>query len=472
MREPEVKWELYEMFQAFLQAPIYHLVLEGLLMMWVLWLIFRKSYNPQEKTILTEKEKEELIAEWTPEPLVPDVDDDHPALHPKIVSGKLGKEVVVNSVHCINVATHNYLGMIENPKVEEAAIKSLRKYGVGSCGPRGFYGTIDVHLDLESRIAKFIGVEEAVLYSYGFATIASAIPAYSKRGDVIFVDEGVNFAIQKGLQASRSDVRYFKHNDMDDLERLLKLQEVDDIKNPKKAKVTRRFLIVEGIYTNYGDICPLPKLVNLKNKYKVRLFIDENVSFAVLGDSGRGVTEHYGISTDEADLICASLEYAIGSNGGFACGTSFVVDHQRLSGLGYCFSASLPPMLASAAISALDIIEENPVLLRTLRDNACMMHKELEKNPHLRIGGEEISPVKHLYLSDPCEIIEEATKKLEAVSDYCIQHGVAVVVARYLNDQEYRLPPPSIRLTVNALLTKEDIQKVSTVIREACDNVF
>lgn len=472
MEEAEVKWELYEMFQAFLQAPIYHLVLEGLLMMWVLWLIFRKSYNPQEKTILTEKEKEELIAEWTPEPLVPDVDENHPALHPKVVSGKLGKEVLVDSISCINAATHNYLGMIENPKVEEAAIKSLRKYGVGSCGPRGFYGTIDVHLDLENRLSKFVGVEEAVLYSYGFATIASAIPAYSKRGDVIFVDDGVNFAIQKGLQASRSDIRYFKHNNVDDLERLLMLQEKDDLKNPKKAKVTRRFLVVEGIYTNYGDICPLPKLVELKNKYKVRLFIDENISFAVLGENGKGVTEHFGISMEEVDLMCASLEYAIGSNGGFACGTSFVVDHQRLSGLGYCFSASLPPMLASAAIAALDILEDNTGLLLTLKKNAQILHKELEKNPHIRVGGDEIAPIKHIYLSDPCEIHEVATKKLEGIVNYCIEHGVAIVVARYLDDQEHLLPPPSIRATVNVMLTKDDLQKIATTILEACNKVL
>ncbi len=153
----------------------------------------------------------------------------------------------------------------------------------------------DVHLDLEQRLAKFFSVEEGIIYSYGFSTIASAIPAYSKRGDIIFADEGVHFAIQKGIVASRSEVRYFKHNDIDDLERLLKEQEEADLKNPKKAKVTRRFLVIEGLYLNHGDICPLPRMVDLKYKYKYRIFIDESVSFATLGKTGRGITEYYNI---------------------------------------------------------------------------------------------------------------------------------------------------------------------------------
>ena len=144
-------------------------------------------------------------------------------------------------------------------------------------------------------MAKFFGVEEGIIYSYGFSTIASAIPAYSKRGDIIFADEGVHFAIQKGILASRSDVRYFKHNDVDDLERLLKEQQVLDLKNPKKAKVTRRFLVIEGLYLNHGDLCPLPRMVDLKYIHKYRIFMDESVSFATIGKTGRGVTEYYNV---------------------------------------------------------------------------------------------------------------------------------------------------------------------------------
>jgi serine palmitoyltransferase len=128
--------------------------------------------------------------------------------------------------------------------------------------PLFFNSFIDVHLELEERLAKYFKVEEGIIYSYGFSTIASAIPAYSKRGDVIFVDDGVNFAIQKGLIASRSQIKFFKHNDLNDLERILEEQQSADIKNPKKAKATRRFLVVEGLYINSGDLCLLPKMVS------------------------------------------------------------------------------------------------------------------------------------------------------------------------------------------------------------------
>lgn len=122
--------------------------------------------------------------------------------------------------------------------MQNVGIAAARRYGIGSCGPRGFYGTIDCHLDLERDLQEFMGVEEAILYSYGFSTIASVIPAYSKRGDVIFFDKGVSFAIQKGLIASRSKLVPFEHNDMDDLQRCLETQEEQDKKDTSKAQVS------------------------------------------------------------------------------------------------------------------------------------------------------------------------------------------------------------------------------------------
>jgi len=134
------------------------------------------------------------------------------------------------------------------------------------------------------------------IFSYGFSTIASAIPAYSKSGDVIFVDEEVSFAIQQGIRASKSKVRYFKHNDVQHLEELLINQQNEDTKNPRAAKVTRKFIIAEGIYTNTGELCPLPKLIEFKYRFKVRIFLEESNSFGVIGKTGRGATEHFNVS--------------------------------------------------------------------------------------------------------------------------------------------------------------------------------
>ncbi|XP_074994001.1 serine palmitoyltransferase 1 isoform X2 [Calonectris borealis] len=434
------QWVLVEMVQAFYEAPAYHLILEGILILWIIRLLFSKTYKLQERSDLTPKEKEELIEEWQPEPLVPPVPKDHPALNYNIVSGPPTHIITVNGKECINFASFNFLGLLDNEKVKSAAQASLKKYGVGTCGPRGFYGTFDVHLELEERLAKFMRTEEAIIYSYGFATIASAIPAYSKRGDIVFVDEAACFAIQKGLQASRSNIKLFKHNDMADLERLLKEQETEDQKNPRKARVTRRFIVVEGLYMNTGDVCPLPELIKLKYKYKVRIFLEESLSFGVLGEHGRGITEHFGIN--------------------------------RLSGQGYCFSASLPPLLAAAAIEALNIMEDNPDIFQTLRAKCERIHKALQGISGLKVVGESFSPALHLQLEESCGSRENDVKLLKRVVDYCMNSGIALTQARYLEKEEKCLPPPSIRVVITVEQTEQELDKTASLLKEAAQSVL
>ncbi|KAF4804138.1 Serine palmitoyltransferase 1 [Turdus rufiventris] len=430
------QWVLVEMVQAFYEAPAYHLILEGILILWIIRLLFSKTYKLQERSDLTLKEKEELIEEWQPEPLVPPVPKDHPALNYNIVSGPPTHIITVNGKKCINFASFNFLGLLNNENVKNAAQASLKKYGVGTCGPRGFYGTFDVHLELEERLAKFMRTEEAIIYSYGFATIASAIPAYSKRGDIVFVDEAACFAIQKGLQASRSNIKLFKHNDMADLERLLKEQETEDQKNPRKARVTRRFIVVEGLYMNTGDICPLPELI------------------------------------DDIDLISANMENSLASIGGFCCGRSFIIDHQRLSGQGYCFSASLPPLLAAAAIEALNIMEDNPDIFQTLRAKCERIHKALQGISGLKVVGESFSPALHLQLEESCGSRENDVKLLKRVVDYCMNSGIALTQARYLEKEEKCLPPPSIRVVVTVEQTEQELDKAASLLKEAAQSVL
>ncbi|KAF6027128.1 sptlc1 [Bugula neritina] len=448
-------------------APAYHLIFEALLLIWIVKLLFfTKTFN-LAKSDLTEKEKHALIEEWQPEPLIPEVEEENPFGFKNKFTGIPGPTVCINGKEHINLTSLNFLNMIGNKEVEASAIDAVRKYGVGSCGPRGFYGTNSIHLELEENLAKFMNCEEAILYAYGFSTVASAIPAYAKRGDVLFVDEGVCFPVQKGVEASRSCVKYFKHNDMSDLERLLKEQAAEDLKNPRKAKVTRRFFIVEGVYLNYGDICPLPKLIELKYKYKVRLFIEESLSFGVLGDTGRGITQHFNCNMEDVDMVCANLEYAVGSIGGFCCGRSFVIDHQRLSGLGYCFSASLPPLLAAGAITALGIIDSSGDKLENLRSKASSFHQMLESISGVCVISDEISPVKHLMLSKTNGDINGDRLLLQKIVEYCMQNGVAVTQAQYIDQFEYKVPRPSIRLAVNVDLPQEDIKAAVDVLKAA-----
>lgn len=193
---------------------------------------------------------------------------------------------------------------------------------------------------------------------------------------------------------------------MRDLEQKLIEQQKLDVKNPKKAAKTKRFLVAEGIYVNTGEMCPLRELVQLRAKYKLRLFLDESVSFGTIGKKGRGLTEFLGIEKSEVDLICASLEGSVESVGGFCVGSHFIVEHQRLSGLGYCFSASQPPLLTQAAISALDVFERDPKIFAQVNEVSEKVDKKFRELTRLELRGHPISPVKHLYLKGDKESAE------------------------------------------------------------------
>uniref|UniRef100_A0A1B0D112 Serine palmitoyltransferase 1 n=1 Tax=Phlebotomus papatasi TaxID=29031 RepID=A0A1B0D112_PHLPP len=168
-------------------ASFFALSLQAALVVLVIWLILHKNKSNEKTKNLSAGEKAAILANWTPEPLVGDTPLNHPALSPRLVTSRVGKRITVEGQDCLNLGTHNYLGLLEDQDIQEDAIRSLKKYGVGSCGPRGFYGTVDVHLELEEKLAEFMNMEEAVVYSYGFSTIASAIPAYAKRTDICFV---------------------------------------------------------------------------------------------------------------------------------------------------------------------------------------------------------------------------------------------------------------------------------------------
>ncbi|KAH7907817.1 pyridoxal phosphate-dependent transferase, partial [Hygrophoropsis aurantiaca] len=278
----------------------------------------------------SEKEIDELVDEWTPEPLAPPLSDweQRDLASVQVISGPNGPKPKILSTGktVTNLASFNFAGLAGNEHIKERAVDILRKYGLGSCGPPGFYGTIDVHIDLERDIAEFLGTEASILYSQGFSTISSVIPAFCKRGDIIVADRSVNFAIQKGIQISRSTVRWFDHNDLKSLEDVL--QSVDKERKKRKAPLTRRFIITEGIFERDGEMVDLPKLIELKLKHKYRLIFDESISFGTVGRTGRGLTELYNVPASQIDILVGSVANGLCSAGGFCAGSSIVVDHQ------------------------------------------------------------------------------------------------------------------------------------------------
>lgn len=177
------------------------------------------------------------------------------------------KTKLANGRTVTNLGSFNFYNFNTNEALKEQAIQTLRTYGVGPCGPRGFYGTQDVHLKTEADVASYLGTEACIVYSQSFSTISSVIPAFSKRGDIIVADKGVSFAIRKGIQISRSTVRWYEHNDMEDLERVLAKVTKDQARKP----LTRRFIITEGLFESSGDIVNLPKIVGSTHLLKLLL---------------------------------------------------------------------------------------------------------------------------------------------------------------------------------------------------------
>lgn len=294
------------------------------------------------------QEVDDLVDEWAPEPLVPPLSSAALSSLSKtpIIMGAAGpRPRVTNSVidsnlnltpanpvfdpatlltartkEVVNLASFNFTtppsasGTTNSPKHNtdplpgtETAIATLRKYGLGSCGPPGFYGTIDVHLALEKAISSFLGTEAAIIYSQSFATASSAIPAFCKRGDIIVADRGVNFVIQKGLQLSRSTVRWYDHNSLratgSTSTLAAVLEQLEKELKRKKAPLTRRFIVTEGLFADTGSLTDLPVLLSIAKKYKYRIILDESFSIGTLGRTGRGLTELFNVPATEVDMI-------------------------------------------------------------------------------------------------------------------------------------------------------------------------
>ncbi|KAK9110829.1 hypothetical protein Sjap_018889 [Stephania japonica] len=443
-----------------------HYVVESLLGVAIIFLLLQKSYNPPKQP-LTEKEVDELCDEWHPEPLIPPITEDM-IYEPPVLESAAGPHVVINDKDIVNFASANYLGLIGHKKLMESCTAALEKYGVGSCGPRGFYGTIDVHLDCEDRISKFLGTPDSILYSYGLSTTFSAIPAFCKKGDIIVVDEGVHWGIQNGLHLSRSTVVYFKHNDMKSLENALE----KITRENKRASKKRRYIVVEALYQNSGQIAPLDVIIKLKEKYRFRVLLDESNSFGVLGGSGRGLTEHYKIPVEKIDIITASMGHSLVTDGGFCTGNARVVDHQRLSSSGYVFSASLPPYLATAAITAIGILEENPNLITKLKKNVAFLWQGLANIEGLSIVSDPLSPLIFLKLTNSTGSFNKDLKLLKTIADRVLKEDSVLVVTSKRSIVDRCNFPAGLRVFISAAHSEYDLLKACESLKRVSASVL
>jgi serine palmitoyltransferase len=442
----------------------------------VIWYLVqdRQSLQRQRRAErLTEKEVEELVEEFEPAPLLTpskkfrenDLDT-----HVPVVTSLPAAEILVDGKAVTNLATTNFLGLVENAALQEEAAKAVKKYGVGSCGPRGFYGTIDVHLDLEKRLSEFLGTEQTCVFSSAYATMSSIIPTFASRGDLVIADERASHATKMGLLLSRSDVFYFKHNDMGDLRRILDSVRAEDQRTQRP--LTRRFIVVEGLYRNTGQIVPLPDLLQLKEQYCYRVILDDSCALGVLGAAGRGTCEHYRVPIDSVDMVAGDLGNSLASVGGFLAGPYAIVSHLRLNASGYVFSASSPPFLMRAATVALELLEQKPELVKRLEKNVRFMREALKGvSNRLDIGGDPLSPLIHLRLREPSARRVDDEARLQRMVDRALAQGVALTRAAY-SSEEPRVPPPSIRLVVSAAHEEKRLKEAAAVLRRVASEVL
>ncbi|MDI6743941.1 MAG: pyridoxal phosphate-dependent aminotransferase family protein [Thermodesulfovibrionales bacterium] len=285
----------------------------------------------------------------------------------RVIESAQDPEVVMSGRRMIMVGSNNYLGLTNHPKVKEAAIEAVKKYGSGCAGSRFLNGTLDIHVALEAKLARFMRKDSALIFSTGFQVNLGVISALIGKDDVVIIDKMDHASIIDGCRLSYGEVKKFRHNNMSDLKRALE-------ENKNKGKL----IIVDGVFSMEGDIAKLPDIVELAKKYDARLMVDDAHGIGVLGKTGRGTAEHFGLE-NEVDLIMGTYSKSLASIGGFISGDSDIVHYIKHFARALIFSASPPPASIAAVSAAVDIIENEPERRERLWENTNRMLKGLRE---------------------------------------------------------------------------------------------
>jgi glycine C-acetyltransferase len=268
----------------------------------------------------------------------------------------------------VNLASNNYLGLCNHPKLREAAIDATKKYGVGSGAVRTIAGTMRIHMELEEKIARFKGVEACVVFQSGFAANAGTVSSILGKEDFILSDELNHASIIDGARLSRAKVKVFRHKDVAHCEDLLK--EI-------AGEPGRKLIITDGVFSMDGDIGPVDKLADLAERYGAIMMVDDAHASGVLGRNGRGSVDHFGV-TSKVDVQVGTLSKAIGALGGYVCGSRDLIDYLYHRARPFLFSTSHPPSVAATCIAAFDLLESEPERIERLWANTEYFRGQLE----------------------------------------------------------------------------------------------
>ena len=289
----------------------------------------------------------------------------YPYFHP--MEENEGPVVQMEGRKIIMAGSNNYLGLTTHPKVKEAAIAAIKKYGTGCSGSRYLTGTIDLHNQLEAALAKFLGKEDVLLFSTGYQTAQGIIPTLVQKGDYVISDKDNHACIVVGnlmAKGSFADFVRFKHGDMQDLERNLSKLPID----------AGKLVVSDGVFSTTGEIVELPELVAMAKKYKARILIDDAHSVGVIGKGGRGTASHFDL-VNEVDMTMGTFSKTFASLGGFVAGDRSVINYLKHNSLALIFAASPTPASVAAALAALEVLESEPERVTKLVNNAAKMRK-------------------------------------------------------------------------------------------------
>ena len=305
----------------------------------------------------------------------------------RIVESAQDTEVILNGKKVLMFGSNSYLGLTNHPKIKEAAQKAISKYGTGCAGSRFLNGTLDIHIELEEKLARYVNKEAAVLFSTGFQVNLGVLSSITGRTDYLILDEYDHASLIDGSRLSFSRTIKYAHNNMEDLEQKLYNLPADAMK----------LIAVDGIFSMEGDIVKLPEIVELADKYGANIMVDDAHSLGVIGDLGAGTASHFGLD-DKVDLIMGTFSKSLASLGGFIAGDAPTVDYLKHKARSLIFSASMPPSAVASVIAALEIIQSEPERIEQLWANTRYAMQLLHEEGF--DTGVTESPIIPVYIRD------------------------------------------------------------------------
>ncbi len=360
-----------------------------------------------------------------------------------------GPNVNVNGKELIMIGSNNYLGLTHHPRVKEAAIKAIEKYGTGCTGSRFLNGNFAIHEELEERLAKFIGHESSLIFSTGMQSNLGGISALSGPRDCLINDMENHASLIDANRLGFGTTFKYKHNNMEDLEAVLKREE---------GKHRMMIIVMDGVFSMTGDIADLPNIVRLAKQYGAQIYVDDAHGFGVLGRGGRGTAEHFGL-IDDVDFVMGTFSKSFSSIGGFVSGSKDAMEYLRFNARSFMFSASMPPSAVASVLACLDIIEEDKedTIFNNLKDNVDFMNKGLKELGYYTYDS--CTPIIPIFVGD--DLL--AFKISVALHEYGV--FATPVVAPAVPKGE-----ALIRTSYMATHTKEQLQKVLDIFARIRDD--